>query len=84
MSGGGVTQSSKPNVLFRPKYYFLHPISDLTQFSPFLTHEYAKRNEWVIGDGGKFTHSLTGLLAYLLAPSLNCKLSDDVRCNALL
>ena len=34
----------------------------------FLTHEYAKRNERVIGarDGGKFTHSL--------APQLMCKL----------
>ena len=32
-------------------------------FFPFLTREYAKYNEQVIGDDGKFTHSLARLLA---------------------
>ena len=29
---------------------------------PFLTREYAKRNERVIGDDGKFTHSAVNLV----------------------
>ena len=36
----------------------------------FLTREYAKHNEQVIGDGGKF-HSLTRSLTHLLTPSLH-------------
>ena len=37
--------------------------------SPFLTREYTKRNERVIGMDGNFTHSL----AHSLDPSLRCK-----------
>ena len=48
----------------------LDPLLALIWFLSFLTREYAKLNERVIGDDGKFTDSLTDSLTYSLTHSL--------------